>query len=782
LAPRPGLALLGLGIAGLLACSFIFPGANSLAQPAVDFTYVLVDGNGPEGIWLKTVGDVNGDDLLDLVAGGVGSGGLVWYENPDWTKHVVDPGGGFSTDGEMVDVDNDGDNDLVILTTSDIRWYENPGWEMHGIEDRVLHDVEVADFDGDGKVDLVARNQGEFGGQGDELHFYRQSTPTSWQHRSVSTADGEGLTVADIDRDNDLDVVVNGRWHENTRDILNGAWTAYPYTASYDHPNAYVSSGDINGDGRTDIVLAPAELEGGTYRISWFEAPANPRSPNWTEHIVEDDVETVHHFVGAADMDNDGDVDIASAEMQQGTNPDEIKVYFNEDGDGTVWTKQVIRNTGSHSMRLLDFDGDGDMDLYGANWQGDQVELFENLTCQSSLNNWQRYVIDPNRPWRSIFIAAADVDEDGLQDVLTGGWWYKNPGAAQGNWPRNTIGSPLNNLAAVFDFDGDGREDVLGTMGQGSDSNPQFVWARNNGSGNFSVIENVEAGQGDFLQGVAVGTLEAGGDDVVALSWHSAGVGLEMLSVPADPLNDTWLITGIAPTSQDEALSMGDIDRDGDRDLLLGTIWLENQGDSWVDHVLHNTDGASYGESDPDRNRLADINRDGRLDAVVGYEAISTDGKLAWYEQGANATSTWQEHPIATVIGPMSVDVADMDHDGDVDVVVGEHNLSDPDSARLLVFENVDGMGNTWQEHVVYSGDEHHDGAQVVDIDGDGDLDIISIGWDHDRVVLYVNENAICGDPSPTPTSISTPAATPVSVVYLPVAARPRSGLLLRYR
>jgi len=133
---------------------------------------------------------------------------------------------------------------------------------------------------------------------------------------------------------------------------------------------------------------------------------------------------------------------------------------------------------------------------------------------------------------------------------------------------------------------------------------------------------------------------------------------------------------------------------------------------------------------------------------VVGFEAVSTLGKLAWYEQGSVATSEWTEHEIADVIGPMSLDMVDMDSDGDWDVVVGEHNLSDPSSARLYVFENEDGQGGSWSEHVVYTGDEHHDGAQVVDIDGDGYLDILSIGWDHDRVLLYENKAITGGTPT----------------------------------
>jgi len=81
-----------------------------------------------------------------------------------------------------------------------------------------------------------------------------------------------------------------------------------------------------------------------------------------------------------------------------------------------------------------------------------------------------------------------------------------------------------------------------------------------------------------------------------------------------------------------------------------------------------------------------------------------------------------------------------MDSDGDLDVVVGEHNLNNPSSAKLYVFENADRNGTSWNQHMVYTGDEHHDGVQVVDIDNDGDLDIISIGWSHNRVVLYENK------------------------------------------
>ena len=82
------------------------------------------------------------------------------------------------------------------------------------------------------------------------------------------------------------------------------------------------------------------------------------------------------------------------------------------------------------------------------------------------------------------------------------------------------------------------------------------------------------------------------------------------------------------------------------------------------------------------------------------------------------------------------------DFDGDLDVIVGEHALRNPESARLLLFGNLDGRGTRWREQVLYTGDEHHDGALAADVDGDPD--VLSIGWGHGKVVWCENLGPVC--------------------------------------
>ena len=703
------------------------------------------------------IADVNGDGVNDffVVTRVVGPAVTLFEKTPDgWRRHVVEPDFiRIEAGGAAHDIDGDGDTDIVFGNDGSgigMWWWENPypdldpakRWPRHVIKSsggEKHHDQMFGDFDDDGRIELMAWNQ-----RGNALLLFEipddPRGDSEWPSRKIYEWEGEeheGLTAADVDQDGTVDLIGGGRWFKHT-----GGGKFEPRSIDDRFRFSRAAAGQLVEGGAPEIAFAPGDVDG---PIQWFEQ----RDGEWVGHPLPIP-DLVHgHSIGVGDVNGDGHDDIFSAEMgqwgsQEGrNNPGARMRVFYGDGTGRFFEQVVAKGFGNHESRIADLDGDGDLDILGKpyNWKTPRIDVWINETPQEktlSLDQWQRHVIDAEKPWRAVFIYPADLNGDGKRDIVAGGWWYENPGTLDEDWTRRDLGEPLKNVAVVHDFDDDGDLDVLGTEGESSSFNPKFVWAENDGSGSFRIRRNIPRGDGDFLQGAAVGRFHPDHRrPSVALSWHLADRGVQLLTVPEKPAEQEWSWTRISELSQDEGMAAADIDRDGDADLLLGTYWLENEGGEFQAHQLNPADGL------PDRNVLADIDGDGRLDGVSGFESSRAPGKLAWYEQAPVATATWTEHLIDRTIGPMSMDVADLDRDGDVDVLVGQHNLVDPSASKLLIYENVDGRGGEWSSREISSGDEHHDGTQLADMDGDGDLDIISLGWTHGRVLIFENRAVI---------------------------------------
>jgi hypothetical protein len=489
--------------------------------------------------------DVNKNGRNDFVIGAREAGpALVWYERTadGWTVHTIEPDTlPIEAGGAFYDIDGDGDLDIVMggdYSSNKVWWWENPypdfssPWMRREIKNsgqNKHHDQMFGDFDGDGQAELVFWNQNAQTLYLAEIPANPRAT-SPWPLTAIYTWSGgdehEGLAQADIDGDGKVDIIGGGRWYKH-----NGGTS---YTANVIDDTQRFSravAGQLKAGGRPEVVFVKGD---GVGRLKWYEWDGSA----WIgRDLLGFDVDH-GHTLELGDVDGDGHLDIFCAEMRlDGGNSDAKMWIFLGDGQGNFTKHEVATGYGNHESRLADLDGDGDLDILGKpyNWQTPRVDIWLNGQAgRLSLDKWQRHVVDANRPWTAIFITAADVDGDGHQDILTGGWWYRNPGPGGGAWERTAFGSPLNNLAAAHDFDGDGHVDVLGTAGQGSNANSTFVWGRNDGSGRFTIHQNVASGDGDFLQGVAVGPLGGQGLEV-ALSWHQAGKGIQRLHVPADP-------------------------------------------------------------------------------------------------------------------------------------------------------------------------------------------------------------------------------------------------------
>ena len=433
------------------------------------FKHWIIDPKPNTGIECCTdvlmIGDINRDGAQDVVIGAQNAAGigLVWYQYPTWKKHPV-ARGEFTTDGQLADIDGDGDLDIVIGEfpggKGRVVWFENrlgsePQWIRHEIGIGYAHDLVVGDVNGDGKLDLVTCDK-------KEVVLWIQVTGDRFRKHVLLRRRGEGIALADIDRDGDLDIVAGGSWLENPgfHDAM-GVWKRRPIAPHW-HRNTRVAVADMNHDGRADVILSVSEGKG---PLSWFEAPMDPRSGAWVEHPVEKGLLEGAHSLQVADFNGDGRLDVLTAEMHTSSRK-RVLVYYNK---GNGFAPAVLSRNGSHNMRIADIDGDGDFDIVGKNYAGAGrvVEWWENRT--SGVDNWKYISIDSNRPrrqWRKMGLAFTDANRDGYLDVIAGAFLYTNPGGnLQNVWRKELILDQRMDVYFAVDVDGDASADLIGIMG-----------------------------------------------------------------------------------------------------------------------------------------------------------------------------------------------------------------------------------------------------------------------------------------------------------------------------
>lgn len=377
---------------------------------------------------------------------------------------------------------------------------------------------------------------------------------------------------------------------------------------------------------------------------------------------------------------------------------------------------------------------------------------------------WVRHVIDHTSRGAD-GVKLGDLDGDGRPDLVTG--WeeggvvraYLNPGPdrARQPWPQVTVGNVMGAEDALFvDLDGDGRLEVLScTEGR----TRTIFWHRFTGKPREELRADrwvtaafpVTAGAQLWMQAYAADLDGRHGPDLVVAA-RGKGSHVAWLEAPAQAGDlAAWRLHPLRPTDWVMTLAPLDVDGDGDPDAVFGDrrggrsgmFWLENPGPAanrtaapWREHAIGAL-GRHVMFAD-----LADLDGDGRTDVVV---ALKPNDILACLRQPDGG---WREVLLtldATHLGDAkAVKVADLNGDGLPDLAYTCENAKGEREGVVWLERQ---RGGPWRQHSLGGpGGVKFDLMQALDLDGDGDLDVITCE-EIDQLGVVWYENPARGSP-----------------------------------
>lgn len=345
------------------------------------------------------VGDFDNDGRLDIVAG------PHVYLAPEWKaikirelKGSVDErGDGYMYDfmNAPLDVDGDGRLDVVSCSWHEKRsvWFRNIGldgtpWPETVIEvNGNFEHGDLWDIDNDGEHDEILPGVRS-------TVWYEVGTRPNGQrgvlkHTVSDKQNIWGVGAGDVNGDGRADVLRPGAWYEAPADPRSGQWKEHPLAVGSleeekpDHtPQILVY--DVNADGLNDIITSSAHK----YGIFWYEQVTNGSERTWKRHVIDRSWSQAHALT-LADLDEDGDLDLVTGKRFRahnghdpgGDDPPGVFWYEVQRGENAGWTKHVVslgEGIGAGmSIPVVDLDGDGDLDIVVTGKWGGPV-WFEN--------------------------------------------------------------------------------------------------------------------------------------------------------------------------------------------------------------------------------------------------------------------------------------------------------------------------------------------------------------------------------------------------------------------
>lgn len=607
------------------------------------------------------------------------------------------------------------------------------------------------DLNGDSALDAIAMDGNVLSwwpnnGQGD---FPERRFIFSQQHNEVHT-----MSSVDLDGDGDKDILTSKGWWAN--DGI-GHFTFMHAINTY---LVLVTHGDVDGDGDIDLI-ARTGVQVGNIVVTFFGTVLNDGLGNFSDGFSLGPQPTGTMYGVLHDLDGDGDQDLVLGGQASYVG------YYPNLGGGTFGARVSIPLYTGGRPHVADMDGDGDADLVvagaspGARWFANNgsavfaiadtlttstasVEFFSGdvtgdgavdhgvstgTTCNARLGinggdglSWTTLVLEDFAGYNLVGTryAFADVDGDGDTDVgIIHGLgmiaWYPNAGGGTFG-ARRRIGHVLSGGAglSVVDLDGDGDLDVAAAANYGD----WITLYRNQGNGTFDQQEVVM----EHLDQVSMcRAADLNGDGIPELFTNKPQAAILWN-------NGTGQFTPATLPNNGTAILAADLDGDQDQDLIGTGLWYRNDGGGLFAEVAE----PLFAIAGAPPRHAADLNGDGIVDVLCSGNslvALINDGN------GVLAAIT------STTSAPIAVgDVADMDQDGDRDLValIG---------TQVHAFLN-DGTGSFTQVQLTQTdvGMPRHIVAS--DLNADGYPDVVwarSNGYDHKTFANLNNGDGTLG-------------------------------------